>query len=56
MKKPVAAYSKPDDATLRSQLTAEQYAVTQKKNATEPPFRNGDLDEFIKAYLMEFGG
>ena len=30
MKKPVAAYSKPDDATLRSQLTAEQYAVTQK--------------------------
>lgn len=44
MKKPVAAYSKPDDATLRSQLTAEQYAVTQK-NATEPPFRNAYWDE-----------
>ena len=44
MKKPVAAYSKPDDVTLRSQLTAEQYAVTQK-NATEPPFRNAYWDE-----------
>jgi hypothetical protein len=32
-------YRTKDDATLRSQLTAEQYAVTQK-NATEPPFRN----------------
>lgn len=36
-KKP--AYKKPDDATLRSTLTNEQYAVTQK-NATEPAFRN----------------
>ena len=38
-KKPVAVYRKPDDAALRSQLTAEQYAVTQK-NATEPAFHN----------------
>lgn len=36
---PPHAYRKPDDATLRASLTAEQYAVTQK-NATEPPFRN----------------
>lgn len=35
--KPV--YKKPDDATLRANLTKEQYAVTQK-NATEPAFRN----------------
>ena len=38
-KKPAAVYRKPDDAALRSQLTAEQYAVTQK-NATEPAFHN----------------
>lgn len=33
------AYKKPDDTTLRSKLSAEQYAVTQK-NATEPAFHN----------------
>lgn len=32
-------YQKPDDATLRKKLSAEQYAVTQK-NATEPAFQN----------------
>ena len=32
-------YRKPDDATLRSKLSAEQYAVTQK-SATEPAFQN----------------
>ena len=32
-------YKKQDEATLRSTLTSEQYAVTQK-NATEPAFRN----------------
>lgn len=37
-------YKKPDDATLRSTLTKEQYAVTQK-NATEPAFRNEYWDE-----------
>lgn len=44
IKKTSSAYSKPDDATLRSTLTAEQYAVTQK-NATEPAFRNEYWDE-----------
>ena len=33
------SYQKPDDATLRKKLSAEQYAVTQK-SATEPAFRN----------------
>lgn len=33
------SYQKPDDATLRQKLSAEQYAVTQK-NATEPAFKN----------------
>lgn len=32
-------FQKPDDATLRKKLSAEQYAVTQK-NATEPAFHN----------------
>lgn len=32
-------FSRPDDATLRSRLTAEQYAVTQQ-NATERPYNN----------------
>lgn len=40
--KPV--YKKPDDTTLRSKLTSEQYAVTQK-NATEPAFHNEYWDE-----------
>lgn len=44
MKKKPVAYTKPDDATLRSQLTEEQYAVTQK-NATEPAFSNEYWDE-----------
>lgn len=33
------SFQKPDDATLREKLSAEQYAVTQK-NATEPAFKN----------------
>lgn len=32
-------YQKPDDATLRTKLTPEQYAVTQQ-NATERAFKN----------------
>ena len=32
-------YARPDDETLRTQLTGLQYQVTQKE-ATEPPFRN----------------
>ena len=43
-KKSAPAYSKPDDAALRSKLTPEQYAVTQK-NATEPAFHNDYWDE-----------
>lgn len=38
------SYQKPDDATLREKLSAEQYAVTQK-SATEPAFRNEYWDE-----------
>ena len=38
-------YQKPDDTVLRQQLSAEQYAVTQK-NATEPAFRNEYWDEY----------
>ena len=39
--KPVSQkkFQKPDDQTLRSKLTAEQYAVTQQ-NATERAFKN----------------
>lgn len=36
---PPTNFQKPDDATLRKKLSAEQYAVTQK-NATEPAFQN----------------
>ena len=41
---PSSPYKRKDDATLRSTLTPEQYAVT-RKNATEPPFRNAYWDE-----------
>lgn len=37
---------KPDKKTLREQLTAEQYAVTQE-NATEAPF-TGEYDDFYE--------
>ncbi len=43
-KKSAPVYSKQDDAALRSKLTPEQYAVTQK-NATEPAFHNDYWDE-----------
>lgn len=39
-----SVYSKPDDTVLRSKLTPEQYAVTQK-SATEPAFHNDYWDE-----------
>ncbi len=38
-------YGKPDEATLRARLSAEQYAVTQK-GATETPFANAYWNEF----------
>lgn len=47
-----AAYRKPDDATLRSRLTAEQYAVTQK-NATEPAFRNPYWNEHREGIYVD---
>ena len=37
-------YEKADDATLRKNLSREQYAVT-RQNATEPAFRNEYWDE-----------
>lgn len=45
-------YRKPDDATLRSRLTPEQYAVTQK-NATEPPFRNPYWNEHREGIYVD---
>lgn len=49
-KKP--AYKKPDEATLRSKLTPEQYAVTQK-NATEPAFRNEYWNEHREGIYVD---
>ncbi len=37
------SYSKPSDAELKQQLTAEQYEITQK-DGTEPPFNNAYWD------------
>ena len=36
-------YKKPDDSTLRANLTSLQYTVTQKEG-TEPPFKNAYWD------------
>lgn len=41
---PQAQYTRPDDATLKARLSAEQYAVTQH-NATERAFQNEYWDE-----------
>lgn len=46
------AYKKPDDATLRSKLTAEQYAVTQKA-ATEPAFHNEYWNEHREGIYVD---
>ena len=45
-------YKKPDDATLRSKLTAEQYAVTQK-SATEPAFHNEYWNEHREGIYVD---
>ncbi|SPF37030.1 Peptide methionine sulfoxide reductase MsrA/MsrB (Includes: Peptide methionine sulfoxide reductase MsrA; Peptide methionine sulfoxide reductase MsrB) [Syntrophobacter sp. SbD1] len=47
-----AKYFKPDDATLRSQLTDLQYKVTQK-NGTEPPFRNEYWDNKAQGIYVD---
>lgn len=44
------AYQKADDATLRKELSAEQYAVTQK-NATEPAFHNKYWKSIVPAFM-----
>jgi peptide methionine sulfoxide reductase msrA/msrB len=43
MPKEKRVYTKPDDATLRKTLSAEQYEVTQK-DGTEPAFQNAYWD------------
>ncbi len=45
-------YKKPDDATLRAKLTAEQYNVTQK-SATERAFHNEYWDEHRKGIYVD---
>lgn len=46
------SFRRPDDATLRATLSAEQYAVTQK-NATEPPFRNEYWNEHREGIYVD---
>lgn len=46
------AYYRPDDASLRANLSPEQYAVTQK-NATEPPFRNEYWNEYREGIYVD---
>lgn len=46
------AYSRPDDATLKAQLSETQYNVTQK-NATERPFENEYYDEFREGIYVD---
>ena len=45
-------YLKPDDETLRKQLTAMQYTVTQK-DGTEPPFRNEYWDNKAEGIYVD---
>ena len=52
MTKNSKVYQKPDDETLRSILSAEQYAVTQR-NATERPFQNAYWNERHKGIYVD---
>lgn len=45
-------YRRPDNATLKKKLSAEQYAVTQQ-NATEPPFRNAYWNEHREGIYVD---
>lgn len=47
-----AKYQKPDIDTLKSQLTEEQYLVTQE-NATERPFTNAFNDTFEEGIYVD---
>ncbi len=47
-----AKYSKPDDQTLRKELTHLQYKVTQK-GGTEPPFRNEYWDNKAEGIYVD---
>jgi len=45
-------YAKPDEITLRTKLTKEEYEVTQK-NATEPAFHNKYWNEYRKGIYVD---
>ena len=49
---PKTTFTRPDDATLRKTLTAEQYAVTQQA-ATEHPFTNEYDHEFREGIYVD---
>lgn len=49
---PMNDFQKPDAATLRAKLTAEQFAVTQK-GGTEPPFRNEYWDNHADGIYVD---
>ncbi|WP_373874560.1 peptide-methionine (R)-S-oxide reductase MsrB [Capnocytophaga catalasegens] len=49
---PVKSFQKPNEETLKKQLTAEQYAVTQE-NATERPFKNEYWNEFRQGIYVD---
>ncbi|MDO4229226.1 MAG: peptide-methionine (R)-S-oxide reductase MsrB [Capnocytophaga sp.] len=49
---PMKTFQKTDKKTLKSQLTAEQYAVTQE-NATEPPFKNAYWNEYRQGIYVD---
>ena len=51
-KKQAVVYSKPDDATLRSQLTPEQYAVTQN-HATDRAFHHEYWNEHRPGFYVD---
>lgn len=49
---PEKKFTRPDDATLRRALSAEEYAVTQE-SATEPSFRNKYWNEYRKGIYVD---